>query len=1031
MSPDPAHSLPLSSEDGPNSDWVELWAQAGWLRKFARQLGCEAHAAEDAVQEALLSAREALGDEATSPSMRGWLRKAVKRRIGTGRRADARRRVRERLAAKAEGQPGDALGALEREELGEQLAAAVAGLPVRDRELVALRYAAGMGPSAIATSMGLTPDAVSSRLSRIHRRVRERLERDEITPLEGRLAAPLAAITAIVMKKSVAVAAVGLLMSAFILTWRDQQEPVAQRTADAAPLDVANALDSLEPSVELALVAVDAERTQVDVVREAAAVEPVAEPAAPLEKATTGSLRVHVTWRDGSPAAGVATLLSGNGTIGSPHADRWQVTDHAGVIELSHLRPEEYTVEADRGGKVDVDVVAGGMGTATLALTEGYDVHGVVRDVNDVPVAGASIIASSWRYNWRGARVVGTTDSHGRFTVRSVDDGGPRGLSGGRALSATAPGWAPSKPYDLSRLAASAVDSEHSTELDLRLTERGADVFGTVTDPAGAPVEGVMVAIGSATMEGTQFHDHPNEQVKPRVVTTDAEGRYRLDGIAPGLHVLAAQHADWPVWSTEFEFAARSRSQHNIVLEAGVTVLGTVRLRSGEPAAGAILLALPEPFVDPYPGQGPTDSGSPFSHRRANADANGDFEIRLLQPGTLHLYASLGTAFLTPWSGKEPPFQGSHQQTLDAAPGERVEWNPQLALGLTISGRAVYADGTPVQDAFVTAIEPGGGDSAVSTNMEGTFVIPNLEKVPHRVTFQMPDDAPKTESVEVFYDIVPPAKDVVFQLGYSPGPKLPMGTLRLRVKDTADLGAALGDGAIVPVVHSEGSLYQWMGANEEGVFETKLAPGVYRIALGTRWFSALHGEQVEVISGEALDLGTLETVAFGSLEVTIARPEGFEGPVVVRPRQRSAAVATVPAGSSTGMLPQIAPGNGWFTVTGEGLVRETVKAEILPGARSQVSVQLRRANRMTIECTLRQPRGFRRLEVTVTDAAGKAWHESASHERHVKAWPHVIEQALPVGTYTVRIACADGQVGEATLVIEDTGPRDPFRVHAR
>lgn len=106
--------------------------------------------------------------------------------VGIARRCidDHRREVPARLAA------ASAAGALEpawvdAPEVEERLdvRAAVAALPPRDRELVALRYGADLSTRRIAALLGLTPAATRVALHRALERLRERLAAPEAPPV--------------------------------------------------------------------------------------------------------------------------------------------------------------------------------------------------------------------------------------------------------------------------------------------------------------------------------------------------------------------------------------------------------------------------------------------------------------------------------------------------------------------------------------------------------------------------------------------------------------------------------------------------------------------------------------------------------------------------------------------------------------------------------------------------------------------------------------------------------------------------------
>ena len=105
--------------------------------------------------------------------------------------------------------------------------------------------------------------------------------------------------------------------------------------------------------------------------------------------------------------------------------------------------------------------------------------------------------------------------------------------------------------------------------------------------------------------------------------------------------------------------------------------------------------------------------------------------------------------------------------------------------------------------------------------------------------------------------------------------------------------------------------------------------------------------------------------------------------------------------------------------------------EISPGSKGDLSVQLRAAAQVRIESTLRQPRGYRRIALRVTDEHGDTCLQRARRESQVREWPQVDKVALAVGTYTVHLETSDGQAATRTLVVESTDAADPFPIQAR
>ncbi|MCK6447443.1 MAG: sigma-70 family RNA polymerase sigma factor [Planctomycetes bacterium] len=160
-------------------DWAsELDRQREPLRRLARALLGDPHAAEDVVQDAFtaLVARERAPDGPAA-----WLRAVVKKLALDRRRREARREHRERSGARPECAGGDALlrdgDALARLELVEALAREVRALDEPYRTAVRLRYFEGLGPREIARELDVPLATVESRLVRALDRLRERLDR--------------------------------------------------------------------------------------------------------------------------------------------------------------------------------------------------------------------------------------------------------------------------------------------------------------------------------------------------------------------------------------------------------------------------------------------------------------------------------------------------------------------------------------------------------------------------------------------------------------------------------------------------------------------------------------------------------------------------------------------------------------------------------------------------------------------------------------------------------------------------------------
>jgi RNA polymerase sigma-70 factor (ECF subfamily) len=130
--------------------------------------------AEDAVQDAFVKAYGALGRFRAGAPFRPWMLRIVanearNRRRSAGRRSALALRV---VPASAPVTPEDVVVAAERRRT---LAAALSTLADRDREVIALRWFAGLSESEMAVALHVRPGTVKSRLARAIDRLRAAL----------------------------------------------------------------------------------------------------------------------------------------------------------------------------------------------------------------------------------------------------------------------------------------------------------------------------------------------------------------------------------------------------------------------------------------------------------------------------------------------------------------------------------------------------------------------------------------------------------------------------------------------------------------------------------------------------------------------------------------------------------------------------------------------------------------------------------------------------------------------------------------
>lgn len=152
-----------------------LLDQSEWVRALARRLVGDVHEAEDLAQQTMAVAIERPPRDASHP--RGWLARVLQN-------LHQQRLRRRALDAPRHGQELDASApaaaeVVERAEVHQLLVRHVLELDEPYKTTVLLRYFDGLGPSAIAERQGIPMATVTSRLTRAHARLRERLDRTE------------------------------------------------------------------------------------------------------------------------------------------------------------------------------------------------------------------------------------------------------------------------------------------------------------------------------------------------------------------------------------------------------------------------------------------------------------------------------------------------------------------------------------------------------------------------------------------------------------------------------------------------------------------------------------------------------------------------------------------------------------------------------------------------------------------------------------------------------------------------------------
>ena len=324
--------------------------------------------------------------------------------------------------------------------------------------------------------------------------------------LDDRTAAPLPGATVLVSRRAIG----GDLAT----TMREHQQPPLVVVADAAGrfafelapgqfyVDANLAGYTSARPAEVEIRTADVERLELRLVR--------------------GGVRVHGTVTDiqgGAIAGAIVTAATAPGGIPNGHA-KAALTGKDGTYEL-WLAVGTYDLEAEHAEYAPVSAelaVTGAEIERDLQLVPGSLIEGVVLDRRDAkPVAGAIVFID-------GKPTLGAlTDDDGRFRIAHL-------AAGTFALGARA-----ARRVTLTPNVVELDIGETRTNVELWL-DRAANVSGRVVGEDGRPVAGVQAGL-------VRWTDQLGFEARS---STGEDGRFEIDGVAPGSYGVIAQAPDRP-----------------------------------------------------------------------------------------------------------------------------------------------------------------------------------------------------------------------------------------------------------------------------------------------------------------------------------------------------------------------------------------------------------------------------------------------------------------------------------------------------
>jgi len=965
----------------PGDDSVErLLAHDAFVRGLARQLVRDAHAADDAAQATWLAAVQRGPAGADEREVRGFLATVLRRVVGRNVRSERREAARRaRLDPETPVPSPDEI--LAREAQRAAVVREVLALEPAQRDAVLLRFFEHLPPRAIGKRLGVPVETVRTRLKRALARLRERLDERSggraawvvllqpfadaptgatwpaalgTTTLAGGLG--MSAQKVLVLVAAVAVLALGwwtLLPSSGVAP-----TPVAADAGAVAARAELPANAEATPSVVAA--AADSERS-----------ERSAEPTPVLP--TTGAMIVRVVrGADAIPVPDCPVQIDSGPDPLFDH--RRQRTGPDGTTTFEGLPPGRSWAQAFPGVSEfsdEVRIEAGRTVTATIRLERVMNVDGIVVDAAGQPIGGAEVLVADWAGT--EAVVACSTAADGTFALRSITT---YCHIGARAIGFAA---SPLRQFSAANGAAAT--------LRVVLDVAAGEVRGRVVDPAGRAIGGAFVRCGDLAQKNERLADGATAMAwRPETTTTGADGTFVLRHLPAGTHALAVRARGLAPSTAPIRVTAGGTTDHTVVLERGVTLVGCATDGNGMPLRAAI----------------ETGDWQDLGARRIRAAADGTFRIEGLATGPLAVTASADG-------------MGNATTEIAAAPGETVTWNPVLTQGRLRKGRVFDGDGRPVADARVQARVANGVTGTfwahASTGADGRFVLAGCPAVPLRIEVVRTSSFP-----EVVLPRVAPGDD---ELRID----LPAG------EPIHIVGTVAGpDGTVLPVVAI--SPYRTLADNSPAVAADAATgafrlgpypPGEYSLTLSAAGFPDLRVPKRTLAGGATWDLGELRFARGGELVCALVGTTADTDAVDVTVRASDGTwVANVAAKDGLRRCGPLPPGDYRLHLLGESAAAAVVPFSIRRDEVTRIDVPLRAGTVVTLVAKLPAPTAERRVvEFTVCDGRGElvgqpgAWSENGLATHRV---------ALAAGRYRV-VATAD-DLGGATEFEVTTGARE-------
>lgn len=345
----------------------------------------------------------------------------------------------------------------------------------------------------------------------------------------------------------------------------------------------------------------------------------------------------------------------------SVESEETVTTDATGSVRIGGRWPGRLVVTAEAPGYAResgvVYIEAGQDAQLSITLQHGAPLAGTVVNENGVKVAGATVEVD--RLSDR-ATVQATTDASGAWRVQAV-------AAGRYHVSARSADYGPTnaKPLD--------VDGKSTRDDIVVRVDRGATVFGKVTDAHGDALKGVRIGLQQVARRDDFW------------ATTDERGDYEIRGLPAGTYIILRYIGKFAPANLYVDVLAHQRIQHDFVVDDD-TIDGRVFDEHGAPVADAFVNA--DMDYD-------------------TSDSEGGFHLTLPKAGTHELTVG--------WT-RDRTTRGVDTRVDGTAHDVRLV----LPSRATVTGR-VMLDGAPAT-AFAFVLDPEGGPFSGYDNAEPAHV---------------------------------------------------------------------------------------------------------------------------------------------------------------------------------------------------------------------------------------------------------------------------------------------------------------------